>query len=431
MSYQSIAQASEAEIREQALADHKYFITNTLATKTEDLAVVSLRDSTLSDIPTKLFDIPFDGPYIDDTYGVIDAKLSYNKPVAITSNHRGELHAAGGVALGIKFNNVPAVLIKVNQNYFDHGAYSGVIVVCKKNDIKAVMEFLTYQDNGGGKKYIYNQSGEDFNINIKEDPWSNIVLHPETLAAVKTDFERFLNAKKWYHDRGFSWKRGYLLYGLPGNGKSSTVRAMLLDKRVNGFSIDLGDREMDNGSLTAVFTRARSKTPAVVILEDIDRLFVGKDGEKEKSSGITLQHLLNVIDGVQENDGVVIVATANEPKHLDPALTRPGRFDKLVEFRMPQVAQRLVYFQQFNSPLLTANDVTALVELTDGMSFGQLHEIVVLAGMKAFERGDNDASAEDHFAAVDEIKNADKSLKRYKNVTGSKRADNLGFERLM
>ena len=107
-----------------------------------------------------------------------------------------------------------------------------------------------------------------------------------------------------------------------------------------------------------------------------------------KRSNITLPHLLNCLDGLSMQTGIVVVATANDPTTLDPAiLKRPGRFDRLAAFRLPSVELRAVYLRRLTRNALDEDGITAAARAGDRLSFAQLREAYILSGQQAFRRG--------------------------------------------
>jgi len=200
---------------------------------------------------------------------------------------------------------------------------------------------------------------------------------------LKDDFESFFEREAWFRENKLPFRRGYLLHGPPGNGKSTAIRAMMTSRGLTAYAMRLFDSQQDDSDLDHLFDIAVKNRPCMVLLEDLDRVFP-KTGETK--SRISLQALLNALDGVGTGEGIVVVATANEPTILDPAiLRRPGRFDRVVHFPNPSAELRLQYLQLLN-PSLPARRLTLSVEHSDGLSFAQLREVHVIAGQRAFER---------------------------------------------
>jgi ATP-dependent 26S proteasome regulatory subunit len=200
---------------------------------------------------------------------------------------------------------------------------------------------------------------------------------------LKDDFESFFERQAWFRENKLPFRRGYLLHGPPGNGKFSAIRAMMTSRGLTAYTMTLFTDQQDDNDLNNLFELAVKNRPSMVLLENLDRAFP-KTGETK--SRISLQALLNCLDGVGSGEGIVVVATANEPTILDPAiLRRPGRFDRVVRFSNPCAALRQQYLQQLN-PGLPARHLKLSVEQSDGLSFAQLREVHVIAGQRAFER---------------------------------------------
>ncbi len=220
---------------------------------------------------------------------------------------------------------------------------------------------------------------------ISRGGWNDLVLGENVLSLLKNDFESFWDRREWFRERNLPFRRGYLLHGPPGNGKTSAIRAMMTSRGLNAFTLRFFDPNTDDSDLDMLFDKARRDRPAIVLFEDIDRAFP-RTGES--NCRLSLQHLLNSLDGVASGEGIVVIATANEPTALDPAiLRRPGRFDRLIHFPNPDDLLRLEYFRRMNSGL-TDDQLRRSVEASNGFSFAQLREAYVMAGQFAFERGD-------------------------------------------
>jgi len=220
---------------------------------------------------------------------------------------------------------------------------------------------------------------------IRTSGWDDLVLSESVVNLVRKDFESFLRREQWFRNNGLPFRRGYLLHGLPGNGKTSLIRTMLATSGLPGYTIRLFQEHMDDAHLERMFRSAANTAPSVVVIEDIDRAF-----PRTPSSGlpcqVSLQQLLNCLDGVDFQDGVIVVATANDPTVLDAAiLRRPGRFDRVVAIPAPDLQLRLRYFRKFN-PYLEEESIVRTAEDSDGFSFAQLKEVYILAGQMAFER---------------------------------------------
>ncbi|MGC2258492.1 MAG: ATP-binding protein [Candidatus Sulfotelmatobacter sp.] len=164
------------------------------------------------------------------------------------------------------------------------------------------------------------------------------------------------------------------------------VRVMASHPHIRPYAIDLSDTEEKSGVVLQLFENAAANAPALIILEDLDRAFP-TEGKRTQERTVSFQTLLNCLDGVGSQDGVVVVATANDPTCLDAAiLKRPGRFDRVVQFRNPDAALRLQYYRRL-SPTLIGEQFEIAIMQTEGFSFAQLRETHILASQSAFEQG--------------------------------------------
>lgn len=212
--------------------------------------------------------------------------------------------------------------------------------------------------------------------------WESVVLEPE-LQSIHEDFETFWESESWFIEHSLPYRRGFLLYGPPGNGKTSAARIMACHPLVSAFSIDFSADGLPNDALSDLFQSAEDRAPALVILEDLDRIF-GADGHKNRTA-ITLPHLLACLDGLAMQNGIVIVATANDPATLDPAiLKRPGRFDRLALFPTPSLEVRRDYIAKLTGWGLDDPAVGDAARNADRLSFAQIREAYILAGQRSF-----------------------------------------------
>lgn len=216
---------------------------------------------------------------------------------------------------------------------------------------------------------------------IQSAHFDDLILSPELATAVRDDVRRFINAKETYAKHRVPWKRGLLLLGAPGNGKTHMLRALVRETKwqclyVRSFKARQGDAER---GITQVFARARRAAPCVVVLEDLDCL-VGDDSRSV---------LLNELDGFVQNEGLLIIATTNHPEKLDRSLLdRPSRFDRKFHFPLPEPRERRAYLERWRStlePELRFDDDTLslAVEGTHAFTFAYLKELT-FAAMMAF-----------------------------------------------
>lgn len=207
-------------------------------------------------------------------------------------------------------------------------------VVAKLTAIARKKKKRIYVPNGPDQSFLPNRRGDE------------LVLDPQVKRLICGDFEMFLQRRSWFEANKIPYRRGYLLHGSPGNGKTSVVRMMASVPELSATTLNWGDAEADDNSLGEMFEWAYEHAPAIVIMEDLDRHF-SYAAMAERLHRITMARLLNCLDGITTAEGVIVIATANDPSKLDPAiLSRPGRFDRVVELKRPAAELRNIYIQK-------------------------------------------------------------------------------------
>lgn len=192
-------------------------------------------------------------------------------------------------------------------------------------------------------------------------------LPDEASASIIAEFDQFWTLKESFVSRGFLHKRGFLLWGPPGSGKTSTLQ--ILTKHLiehNGVVLFLDHPDLAAKCLQ-MLRAIESTRPVVAIMEDIDAL-VNKHGENE---------YLALLDGEAQVDNVVFVATTNYPERLDRRFVdRPSRFDTIKYVGMPTAAARRAYFQA-KEPSLKGKELAYWVQESEGLSVAHLKEMII------------------------------------------------------
>jgi chaperone BCS1 len=215
-------------------------------------------------------------------------------------------------------------------------------------------------------------------------PMSSIVLNPGVKEMLLADTKDFLRSEKWYADRGIPFRRGYLLYGVPGSGKSSLIHAIAGELMLDIYVVSLSSSWINDSTLTTLMGRVPAR--CIVLLEDLDAAFTrsvtrddGSTGSPDKNpdsnnnnssssndnshssssrsrrhkdpisdvNTLSLSGLLNALDGVAAAEGRLLFATTNHLERLDPALSRPGRMDVWIEFKNASKWQAEALFKNF------------------------------------------------------------------------------------
>ena len=171
-------------------------------------------------------------------------------------------------------------------------------------------------------------------------PLESLVLADQILEDLLADLRYFLNTATWYAERGIPYRRGYLLHGPPGTGKTTLVLAAAGELKLSVAVLTLSNRLMSDESLRAMVDALPLAT--ILLIEDVDCVLKEKR-ETNDVTRVTLSGLLNALDGVSSREGRVLFLTTNHPERLDPALIRPGRVDRKVELAhaTPDQARRL------------------------------------------------------------------------------------------
>jgi hypothetical protein len=296
----------------------------------------------------------------------------------------------------------PVVVLRIPYSTTDNFQGWLEIAVVAKQDGPAYMELMETASSVERGSFInYHGSGP---APRRDGSWDEVVLGREGETLLRQDFETFWDRREWFQRQRLPYRRGYLLHGPPGNGKTSAVRAMLSRKGISAHSVHLHLPNVDDSDLLNMFEAAGNEAPSLVVLEDIDRCFA-PSAEMDDGPQVHLQTLLNCLDGVSTCDGVVVVATANHPEVLDTAvLRRPGRFDRVVEFPNPIADLRQKYFAGRMCAMAT-DEMQACVDKTAGFSFAQLQEAYILAGQFAYDE-DRDVGGYDLIHAAEMLKNS-------------------------
>ncbi|CAE6427779.1 unnamed protein product [Rhizoctonia solani] len=192
-------------------------------------------------------------------------------------------------------------------------------------------------------------------------PMQSIVLDPMIKDRILEDAKDFMTSENWYSERGIPFRRGYLLHGAPGSGKTSLIHALAGELKLDVYVISLSRRGFDDARLHEMISDLPPR--AIALIEDIDASFTTAVGVRGSSAGaatssggddgggVTLAGLLAAIDGVAAQEGRLLFATTNHIEVLDPALTRPGRMDVHVEFRLASKWQAKQLFKSFFPPV--------------------------------------------------------------------------------
>ena len=207
----------------------------------------------------------------------------------------------------------------------------------------------------------------------------------------------YLHNPEKYTEAGASMPKGILLVGSPGTGKTMLAKAVAGEANVPFFSISGSEFVemfvgMGASKVRDLFKQAKEKAPCIVFIDEIDAIGQKRSGgvnggndEREQ----TLNQLLTEMDGFEGNNGVIILAATNRPESLDPALTRPGRFDRRVPVELPDLAGREAILKVHAKKIKTADDVDfhTIARMASGASGAELANIINEAALRAVRNG--------------------------------------------
>jgi hypothetical protein len=201
---------------------------------------------------------------------------------------------------------------------------------------------------------IFEYSGSSWRVYewtctlYKKPRWfDSVVLDRSVSVQLVEDVHIFLRSKEWYARMNIPYRRGYLLHGPPGCGKTSFCHALASKLKLDICLLDLSDSNLNDSSLTGLIRNAPLRS--LVILEDVDSVFIQRDiksGECRQSN-VSFSGLLNAIDGISSQEGRILIMTTNHMKKLDPALLRPGRCDVKITFCNASHEQLATMFLRF------------------------------------------------------------------------------------
>ena len=251
---------------------------------------------------------------------------------------------------------------------------------------------------GGSNSMMFNMGKSNAKVYVKSSDgirFSDVAGEDEAKENL-TEIVDYLHNPKKYQEIGASMPKGILLVGPPGTGKTMLAKAVAGEANVPFFSMSGSEFVemfvgMGASKVRDLFRQAKEKAPCIVFIDEIDAIGKKRDGqlggndEREQ----TLNQLLTEMDGFEGNNGVIILAATNRPESLDPALLRPGRFDRRVPVELPDLKGREEILKVHAKKVKIAEDVdfSKIARMASGASGAELANIVNEAALRAVRDG--------------------------------------------
>ena len=252
--------------------------------------------------------------------------------------------------------------------------------------------------NGGPNSLMFNMGGSSAKVYVKSADGIRFddVAGEEEAKENLTEIVEYLHNPEKYREVGANMPKGVLLVGPPGTGKTMLAKAVAGEANVPFFSMSGSEFVemfvgMGASKVRDLFKQAKEKAPCIVFIDEIDAIGKKRQGnvmgndEREQ----TLNQLLTEMDGFEDNNGVIILAATNQPDALDPALTRPGRFDRRVPVELPDLKGREEILKVHAKKIKLADNVdfNKIARMASGASGAELANIVNEAALRAVRNG--------------------------------------------
>lgn len=305
-------------------------------------------------------------------------------------------------------------LIKHKNLEFIHAA-----LFHKGNQNEDEVSFFTIVSNSNYEEYIklrnsfddWVQKRDRSNLHIrvvdgedipytKDNTWSSLFLPDNIKKELQSLVENFLASKQFYINNNIPWKRGILLYGKPGNGKTSIIRTVMSMYNFKPVTIVPG---ANDEAVREAFSYAEEQSPSLLYFEDLDSML-------EKN--VDISSFLNLMDGISAKNGLLVIATANDVKKLKTNITdRPSRFDRKFEIPLPNQEMAYIYLKRWFGALLSSKKCRELSKYAEKseFSYAYLKELYISAMFEALSHNRKSPTEKD-------IENALNRLVKDKNV---------------
>lgn len=293
------------------------------------------------------------------------------------TDHEYEKFFTQGIFLirGKGFEFIHAALFhKGNQNEDEISFF----VIVSDNNYEAYLKIRNsfdawVQERDRSNLHIRVIDGEDIPY-TKDNSWEELFLPEIIKKDMKELVENFLNSKDFYLEKKIPWKRGILLYGQPGNGKTSIIRTIISEYNFKPVTIVPG---ANVDAMREAFSYAEEQSPSLLYFEDLDSLI---------EAGLDVSSFLNFLDGISTKNGLLVIATANDVKKLKTNITqRPSRFDRKFEIPLPNAEMAYIYLKRWFGNVIDTKKCRELAKYAEkhNFSYAYLKELYISSMFEA------------------------------------------------
>jgi len=281
--------------------------------------------------------IPFDSPPTDDDESQTDDLRYRQRDDTVFIKYRGSY---------IKIFKGREKLENANSLrslYFDN--FTLEIIFFKSKIHKLLNEVVEYNQKfkvKTDKREIFTWDGYNWEklTDVKMKTIDQVIIKESIKKSLVKDIDRFIQREQWYAEKSIPYKRGYLFYGSPGNGKTSLSSAIAHYLNRSICTVTLSEIK-DDGFMRDIFSK--TKSDSILLFEDVDTMFT----KRKSKNKLTFSTFLNCLDGVFYKHGIIVIMTTNHVEKLDPALIRPGRIDFQINIDNPEFEEVKSYIELF------------------------------------------------------------------------------------